>query len=66
MAKKRTVMALNRPAAATLHSPHLAKIHLQLKLASCLFEEVGIYFSSVVSEESYSIYYIHKYQRQGS
>ena len=39
MAKKRTVMALNRPAAATLHSPHLARIHLQLKLASCLFEE---------------------------
>ena len=37
MAKKRTVMALNRPAAATLHSPHLARIHLQLKLASCLF-----------------------------
>ena len=33
MAKKRTVMALNRPAAATLHSLHLARIHLQLKVA---------------------------------
>ena len=36
---------------------HLARIHLQLKLASCLFwRGPGIYFSSVSEESSY---YIH-------